>query len=106
MTIDQGSNSRKAYEHDSRVEGRDVEGSRNSRSALVKPHHASRKSTKRAHYSSILERNSIMSPVRKSRRKPSLNSFQGELRRIKPPTFNGEHKKGEEVEALLLEMRK
>jgi hypothetical protein len=32
--------------------------------------------------------------------------LQGELRKIKPPTFNGEHRKGEEVEAWLLEMKK
>jgi hypothetical protein len=32
--------------------------------------------------------------------------LQGELRRLKPPTFDGEHRKGEEVEAWLLGMRK
>jgi hypothetical protein len=32
--------------------------------------------------------------------------LQGELRKIKPPTFDGEHRKGEEVEAWLLGMRK
>jgi hypothetical protein len=32
--------------------------------------------------------------------------LQGELKRLKPPTFDGEHRKGEEVEAWLLGMRK
>jgi hypothetical protein len=31
---------------------------------------------------------------------------QSELREIKPPIFSGEHMKGEEVEAWLLEMKK
>jgi hypothetical protein len=32
--------------------------------------------------------------------------LQSELEKIKPPTFNGEHMKGEEVEVWLLEMKK
>ena len=32
--------------------------------------------------------------------------LQGELKKINPPTFNGEHRKGEEDEAWLLEMKK
>jgi hypothetical protein len=32
--------------------------------------------------------------------------LQGELRKIKPPSFDGENKKFEYVEAWLLEMRK
>jgi murein L,D-transpeptidase YafK len=32
--------------------------------------------------------------------------LQGELRKINRSTFNGEHRKGEEVEAWLLEMKK
>jgi hypothetical protein len=34
------------------------------------------------------------------------NHLQGELRKLKPPNFDGENKKGEEVEAWLLEIRK
>ena len=33
-------------------------------------------------------------------------NMQWELKEIKPPTFDGEHKKGEDVEALMLGMRK
>jgi hypothetical protein len=43
---------------------------------------------------------------RRQRRRPEGDILQGELRNIKPPTFNGEHRKGEEVEAWLLEMKK
>lgn len=32
--------------------------------------------------------------------------MQGEIRKIKPPKFNDEHKKGEEAEMWVLEMRK
>jgi hypothetical protein len=39
-------------------------------------------------------------------RRPEEGILQGELGKIKPPIFNGEHKKGEEVEAWLLEMKK
>jgi len=32
--------------------------------------------------------------------------LKGELKRIKPPTFNGEHRKGEEDKSYFLGMRK
>jgi hypothetical protein len=35
-----------------------------------------------------------------------LDNLQGELRKLKPPNFDGENKKGEEVEAWLLGIRK
>jgi hypothetical protein len=47
-----------------------------------------------------------VSHVRRQRRRHEADILQGELRKIKPPTFNGEHKKGEEFEAWLLEMKK
>jgi hypothetical protein len=37
---------------------------------------------------------------------PKLDILQGELRKIKPPNFNGEHKKGEEVKEWMLEMKR
>jgi hypothetical protein len=43
---------------------------------------------------------------RKIRRRHKAYILQGELKKIKPPTANGEHMKGEEVEAWLLEMKK
>jgi hypothetical protein len=47
-----------------------------------------------------------VSPIRRQRIRPEADIFQGELKKIKPPNFNGEHRKGEEVEAWLLEMKK
>jgi hypothetical protein len=38
--------------------------------------------------------------------RPKVYILQGELRKIKLSTFNGEHRKGEEAEARLLEMKK
>lgn len=40
------------------------------------------------------------------RRKYRKDELQGELRKIKPPTFKGDSKKGEDAEAWLLGMRK
>jgi hypothetical protein len=47
-----------------------------------------------------------VSPVWRQRRRPEEDILQGELRKIKPPTFNGEHMKGEEVQAWILQMKK
>ena len=38
------------------------------------------------------------------RRKYRKDELQGELRKVKPPTFRGDNKKGEDVEAWLLGM--
>jgi hypothetical protein len=43
---------------------------------------------------------------RHQRRRYEKNQLQGELRKIKPPTFDGENKMGEDVEAWLLGIRK
>ena len=40
------------------------------------------------------------------RRKYRKDELQGELRKIKPPTFKGDSEKGEDAEAWLLGMRK
>jgi hypothetical protein len=47
-----------------------------------------------------------ISPIRNQRRIHGSNILQGELRKIIPPSFDGEKKKGEDVEAWLLRMRK
>jgi hypothetical protein len=47
-----------------------------------------------------------MSPVRQHKRRIGVDELQGEMRKIKPPTFDGEHKKDEDAEAWLLGMRK
>jgi hypothetical protein len=45
------------------------------------------------------ERISSLSPVRNQRRRNELDILQGEHKRLKPPSFDGEHRKGEDVEA-------
>ena len=62
-------------------------------------HHSSRHSTRRTHSSSS------PSPVMKHKKKSGVDELQGEINKIKPPTFDGEHKKDEDVETCLLGMR-
>jgi hypothetical protein len=45
-------------------------------------------------------------PLSRSIRSSGLDDLQGEMNKIKPPTFNGEHKKDEDTETWLLGMRK
>ena len=47
-----------------------------------------------------------MSPTRHHKRRHVKGDLQGELRKIKPPTFDGDNKKGEDAEAWFLGMRK
>lgn len=47
-----------------------------------------------------------VSPVRHQRRRHEREELQGELRKIKPPTFDGENKKGDDVKSCLLGVRK
>jgi hypothetical protein len=46
-----------------------------------------------------------VSPVRNQKRRLKSNILR-ELKKLKPPPFDGEHGKGEDVEAWLLGMRK
>jgi hypothetical protein len=48
---------------------------------------------------------SSLSPTKKHRRS-GVDELKGEMNKIKPPTFDGEHKKEEDVETWLLGMRK
>jgi hypothetical protein len=59
--------------------------------------HSSRHSNKRAH------NNSSTSPVRKHKRY-GVYEIRGEMNKIKPPTFYGEHKKDEDADRWLLDM--
>jgi hypothetical protein len=43
-----------------------------------------------------------VSHVRNQRRRHELDSFQGELRKLKPPSFDGEREREDDVEAWLL----
>jgi hypothetical protein len=60
-------------------------------------HHYPRQSTRRTHASSGLGSSPNVSLVRRKRRISKADILQGELKKIKPPTFNGEYKKGEEA---------
>jgi hypothetical protein len=69
------------------------------KSASRHHHHSQRHSHKRA------GNNSSLSPVRRYKRS-RVDELRGEMNKIKPPTFDGEHKKDEDVETWLLGMRK
>jgi hypothetical protein len=73
---------------------------------MSRHHHSPRKSTRITHASLGLGSSTGVSHVWRKRRGLEEDILQGELGKIKPPTFNGEHRKGEEVEAWLLEMKK
>jgi hypothetical protein len=69
------------------------------KSASRNHHHPHRHSHKR-------EGNiSSLSPIKRYKRS-GVDELRGEMNKIKPPTFDGEHKKDEDVETWLLGMRK
>ena len=84
------SKSRRHRSHDERIKTRSVD--RNH-------HHSPRHSTKRACSSSS------PSLVRKHKRY-GVDELQREMNTIKPPTFDGEHKKDEDAKTWLLGVRK
>jgi hypothetical protein len=61
------------------------------RSVDRKHHHSPKHSCRKAHSSSS------PSPIRKHKRRTRVDELQGEMNKIKPPTFDGEHKKDEDV---------
>jgi hypothetical protein len=69
-------------------------------------HHSPRKFTRIYNGSLGPRSNPSVSTMRRQRRRPKGDILQGEIRKIKPLNFNGEHKKGEETEAWLLQMKK
>jgi hypothetical protein len=73
---------------------------------MRKSHHSPSQSTRRTHASLGPWNISSVSLVKRKIKIPEVDIFHVELGKIKPPTFNGEHRKGEEVEAWLLEMKK
>ena len=44
--------------------------------------------------------------VKKNKRRTRVEKIQGEMNKINPPTFDGEHKKYEDAETWILGMRK
>jgi hypothetical protein len=47
-----------------------------------------------------------VSPVRHQIRKQEIDSFQGEIRKLKTPSFNGEREREDDVEAWLLGLKR
>jgi hypothetical protein len=78
---------------------RTPERKRRSRSVSRHRRRSPKHSSREAHSSSS------PSPTRKHRRS-GMDELKGEMNKIKPPTFDGEHKKEEDVETWLLGMRK
>ena len=70
-----------------------------SRSVSRHCRHSLKHSNKEAHSSSS------PSPTRKHRRS-GVDELKGEMNKIKPPMFDGEHKKEEDIETWFLGMRK
>jgi hypothetical protein len=88
-------------ESDSRKTGSRRTPEKKIRSRSVSRHRrrSPKHSNKEAHSSSS------PSPTRKHRRS-GVDELKGEMNKIKPPTFDGEHKKEEDVETWFLGMRK
>jgi hypothetical protein len=78
---------------------RTSERRRRSRSGSKHHRHSPKHSSREAHTSSS------PSPTRKHKRS-GVDELKGEMNKIKPPTFDGEHKKEEDVETWFLGMRK
>jgi hypothetical protein len=81
-------------------------GNDNNSRSVNRGHHSLRKSIRRAHASSWLGSSPSVSRIRRQWRRLEGDILKGELGKIKPPNFNGENSKGEEVEAYILEMKK
>jgi hypothetical protein len=89
-------------ENDSRKSGshRSPDERRITRSVGRHHHHFPRHSSRREHSMSSL------SPIMKHKRRSRVDGLQGEMNKIKSPTFDDEHKKDEDVETWMLGMRK
>jgi hypothetical protein len=92
--MDKENDLRKSESHSSHHERR------RTRSVGRNNHHSPRHSTRGEHSSSISY------PVMKHKRSSRVDELQREMNKIKPPTFDGEHKKDEDVETWILGMRK
>lgn len=92
--LDKESGSSKSRSHKS-PKGKGI-----SRSGIRHHHHSQNNSHKRAHNISS------PSPVMKYHRMSGVDELKGEMDKIKPLTFDGEHNKDEDAETWLLGMRK
>jgi hypothetical protein len=67
--------------------------------SMSRHHHSPKNSNRRTHAISRPGKAPSVSHVWSKRRRPEVDILQGEIGKIEPPTFNGEHRKGEEVQA-------
>jgi hypothetical protein len=72
---------------------RDDHGNYMKSRSMSRNHHFPEQSIRRAHTISGIGSISSFSFVRRKRRMLEVDILQGELRKIKPPTSNGEHRK-------------
>jgi hypothetical protein len=102
-----GSNSRQEEEgrcHERRDDhGRDGYSRSDSRSH---GHHSPPYSEGNFYASKDPTRSPEVSPVRHQRRKQEVDSLQGELRKLKPPSFDGEREREDDAEAWLLGLQR
>jgi hypothetical protein len=91
--LDKESGSSKSRSHKSHDE------KRREISVSIHHHHSPRNSNKREHNISS------PSPIKKNKRS-RVDELRGEMNKIKPPTFAGEHKKDEDAKTWFLGMRK
>jgi len=104
--MDKESDSRKVQENMPHARKKYSKSVSHYRSDNRHHHHSPRQLAIRAH--AFLESKSIpsLSLIKPHRRRYEVDERQGELKKIKPPTFDGEHKKYEYAEVWLLGMRK
>jgi hypothetical protein len=75
-------------------------------SSITHRHHSPPYSTRKFYASEDSISNPKVSPVRHQRRRHELDGLQGEMRKLKPPSFDGEREREDDVEAWLLGIRK
>jgi hypothetical protein len=69
-------------------------------------HHSPPYSTRKFYASEYSLSSPEVSPVRHQRRRHEVDSLQGELRKLKPPSFDGEREREDDVEAWFLGLRR
>jgi hypothetical protein len=74
---------------------RDDHGNDMKSRSMSRCHHSTRKSTRRTHAILGPRSKPSVSYVWRQRRRLDADILQGEIKKIKPPTFSGEHNKGE-----------
>jgi len=62
---------------------------------IQRPQYSPTHSTKNSYTSKESKRNPKVSSIRHERRRHELDSFQGDLKKLKTPTFDSENKKGQ-----------